>query len=503
MKKITLLAFLLISMVVSSFKSSVAQNTTFKLSDYKNPDYLYQTLDLNFGFNSGLSGYTYSGYDDNSNHSFSLNSLAGADYSRYINSPKAQGDLHIYFNAGFGSGKTNSTLTYDTYDQENNTTSSNHNERINMVALHRFYNQKQNFIEVNGALAVSYAGNSSTENSYFSGAADEAQKAKAKDFDNSLSGSFLIGKGRIEQVQDARVALYLLDDLATLNREKRTVSDEDINDLARLITKLRYKRFFDDRLRKIAEITAIDSLMQQKGIVNTADATYFTSLNDNWEYANNPIRENGHRLFTGLKASFGYRYQYDYLESGVPTDLIREKTNKDKMAELLFVIGYAYEKPTSRKWQKFASVKGSAGIHQYYQNDITTTDPDPEMETNFYSEAAPMVNVNGGFGFGYYPDSRTWLSFSWSLNSNWEKKMEGETKAEKADLQNNFNISTGPQLYAYYYLSQKLRLSFSYTGHFNYDNYAFTADIPEGYPDKATRLFWNQSVNAALTYSLF
>jgi len=498
-----LIALLFTSLVLFSVTTSVAQNTTFKLSDYKNPNYLYQSLDLNFGLDSYLSGYNYDGHQDNKDNSFVLNTRAGAVYNRYVSSPKAQGDLHVYFNAGIGSGKYNSKITYDTYNSENDTKLSNHTERLNLVGLHRFYNQKQNFIEINGELTVSNTGNSGTDKSYLSGTANASQETKVKDFDNSIRGTFLIGKGRIEQVQDARVALYLLDDLTTLNREKRPVSDEDVNDLSQLITRMKYKRFFDDRLRKIAEITAIDSFMQQKGIVSNANATYFTSLNDNWAYANNPIRENGHRLFTGLEASFGYSYHYEYLKSGIPADLIRETTNKDKMAELIMVLGYSYEKPTSRRWQNFANIKGTAGIHQYYQNHISRTDPTPETETNLYTEAAPAIKLTGDCGFGYYPNSRTWLSFRWWLNSSWEKKMEGATKAEKTDLQNNFNINTGPQLYAYYYLSEKLRLSFSYNGQFNFDNYKYTSDIPEGSVDKATRTFWNQSAYAALTYSLF
>lgn len=503
MKKINLIALLLILLVIFSLKPSVAQNTTYKLSDYKNPDYLYQSLELNFGLNSGMSANKYSGSMKDSYNSFSFNSVVGAAYNRYINSSKAQGDLFVSFNGGVGSEKFNSNLAYDTYNGEKNTKSSNHNERFNIAGLHRFYNQKQNFIEVNGALVLANSRNSGTDNTYSSGVAYASQETKIKVFENSIRGSFLVGKGRIEQVQDARLALYLLDDLAVLKREKRPVSDEDVNDLAQLITKLKYKRFFDDRLRKIAQITAIDSLLQVKGIVNSADATYFTSLNDNWEYANNPIRENGHRLFTGLEASFGYKYHYDYLKSGVPTDHIAETTNKNKMAELILVVGYSYEKPTSRKWQNFANVKGSAGIHQYYHHQVTGIDPDPGTETNLYLEATPTVNLSGDFGFGFYPNSRTWLTFSWSLHSSWEKQMDGETKAKKTDLQNNFNLHTGPQLYAYYYLSQKLKLSFSYSGYFNFDNYKYTFDIPEGSVDKATRTFWNQSVNAALTYSLF
>lgn len=502
MKTMNLIAILLASLVLFSVKTSVAQNTTFILSDYKNPDYFYQTLDFNFGFNSGLNDYNDSGNENNSYNVFSLNSQAGALYNRYINSQKAQGDLRISFNAGIGSGTSNAKYAHNAYDEIKNK-SFNHNERLDISGLHRFYNQKNNFIEINGGLGVFNRANSYSDKSYSSGTATISQERKVKDFENSISGAFLIGKGRIEQVQDARLALYLLDDLAKLKRENRPISDEDITDLAQLITRLKYKRFFDDRLRKIAEITAIDSLLQQKEIISAADATYFTSLNDNWEYANNPIRENGYRFYTGLEAKFGYDYYSEYREHEIPVELISEIKNKNKLAEYNMVLGYSYEKPTSRRWQNFANIKGSIGIHQYFKNQFARNDPDPTTETNLYSEATPTVNLSGDCGFGYYPNSRTWLSFRWWLQSSWDKKMEGETKSDKTDLQNNFNINTGPQLYAYYYLSEKLRLNFSVTGQFNFDNYKYTSDIPEGSVDKETRTIWYQSVSAALAYSLF
>jgi len=502
MKTLNLIALLLATMVLFSVKTSVAQNTTFKLSDYKNPDYLYQSLNFNFGLNNTLYGYSDKGNTENSYNSFSLNSQASAVYNRYLNSSKAQSNLSISFNAGFGSGTSNAKYAYNAYDEITNK-SFNHNERLDISGLHRFYNQKNNFIEVNGSLVLDNQVNNSNDKASFAGTVIRSEERSQNYFQNSINGSFLIGKGRIEQVQDARMALYLLDDLYKLNREKRMISDEDVNELSQLITRLKYKRFFDDRLRKIAEITAIDSLMQKKGIISAADATYFTSLNDNWEYSNNPIRGTGHRLYTGLEASFGYNYQNAFLNYLIPDKLISETAVKYTNTGLFLVLGYAYEKPTSRKWQNSASIKGEIGIHQHFENQTVKNEPDPETETKLYNETNPSLNLHGEYGFGYYPTSRTWLTLSWRLNTGWDKKMEGGSKAEKEDLLNNFYAYTGPQLYASYYLSEKLRLSFSYNGQFNFDNYKYTIDIPEGSVDNETGKYWNQSVNAALTYSLF
>jgi hypothetical protein len=503
MKNKLFASILLMSVVLSIVKTSVAQNTSFKLSEYKNPNYLYQSLDFNFGLNSGLGGFKNTSFDTYSSNDFSFSTQGGAAYTRYLNTPKAQSDLQISFNAGVGSGNSNSKNTVYENNWNNNTKSFSHWEGLNIAGVKRFYNPKQSYLEVNGSLSLSNSGNSNTYESYLSDTISSSEDSGGKRFSNAITGSLLIGKGRIEQVQDARLALYILDDLFKLNREKRTITDDDVNALAQLITALKYTRYYDSRLQNIANIIAIDSLLQKNGIVSNPDAAYFTSLNDNWQYANNPVRYSGHRFFTGLEANFSYTYRNEYKVIIIPDNLTDEATIKYKAPGLFLVLGYTYEKPTSLKWQNSASVKGSIGIKQYNQNIILRKDPTPETETELYTEAWPSVKLAAEYGFGYYPNSRTWMEFNWALTSGWDKKMEGTTKADKEDSQNQFYTQTGPQLNAYYYLSAKLRLSFYYHGYLNYDNKKYTMDIPEGANDTETRTNWGQTVNAALTYSLF
>lgn len=503
MKKTNLISLLLATLFLFSVKSSVAQNTTFKLWDYKNPDYLYQSLDLNFGLDNSLSGNLKKGAYNSSGKSFSFSSNAGAAYSRYTNSAKAQGDLSINLKLEVGSRKNNSTYNSDSYNSEVKSNSFGHNESLNLSGLHRFYNQKQNFIEVNGALSLYNSYNNSNDNQFVFDTASSTRESRFVNFRNTISGSFLIGKGRIEQVQDAQTAMYLLDDLYTLNRQKRDMSDQDVNDLAQLITKLKYKRFFDYRLRKIAEITAIDSLMQINGIISSADAAYYTSLTDNWNYANNPRRDNGHRIYTGLEANFGYIYQSDYQTNTIPVIFINDRTNKDKSAGLFLILGYSYEKPTSRKWQNSANVEGGFGIRQHNENGTLRYDPNPETDTKLYTQSFPSAYLSGNYGFGYYPTSRTWMTFNWLLNCTWDKNKEGQTKSEMKDSQNDIFTTTGPQLNAYYFLSEKLRLSFSFNGQFRFNNSKFTSDLPAGSPEKSAIKYWSQYMSASLSYSMF
>ena len=150
-------------------------------------------------------------------------------------------------------------------------------------------------------------------------------------------------------MQDARLSMYILEDLQKLNRENRLASDEDVLALARVITSLKYKRFFDNRLRKIAEITAIDSFLQKNNISGTADATYFTSLNDMWNYANNPVRNSGRRFFTGVETYYNYYYDYNHKNFQAPASDPTERTEHHSNGNISLVAGINYEKPVSIK----------------------------------------------------------------------------------------------------------------------------------------------------------
>ena len=117
------------------------------------------------------------------------------------------------------------------------------------------------------------------------------------------------GNGRIEQVQDARQAVYIYKELSKADRMSPDKTDEQILEFAKLISQLKNKRFFDSRLRRIAEIESVDSFFTAKNYIKESDATYFTTLNDYWEYGNGPVRSSGTRFSVALLPGY---YFYDY-----------------------------------------------------------------------------------------------------------------------------------------------------------------------------------------------
>lgn len=499
MKSTRIIAIIIMLIPILAFETVKAQDTTFRLSDYKNPIYFYQMLDLNFGLNSGLILSNSRISDKSGMSNLTLSSNAGATYILFINSPGTQTELRTSFFGAIGSSFYH--YNFETLNSESNSNSFSHYENLSIEGVKRFYNAKKIYFEVNGSISSNNSG--SSDNMTYKAADTVISQYIFKDklYNLNISGALLIGKGRIEQVQDARMALYLIEDLQKLNRQKQVASNEDVLALAAEITKLKYKRFFDGRLRQIAEITALDSFFQKNGLAGTTDATYFTSLTDNWNYSNNPVRNSGKRIFTGIEADYTYSYQSNSADNIVPDENPTSEVMKRRETGAFFVAGAAYEKPTSLKWQNSANLKIGFGFRQttmHFDREEIYVDPH-----SMYRETFPSVKLSGDYGFGYYPTSRTWVTFDWWVLTGWDKGMEGTSKQDKEDFRNSFYTYTGPEFHAYYYLSEKLRLSLAFTGEFRFDNFKFTNDSFEDSPDKITSTWWNQQLNAALMYSLF
>jgi hypothetical protein len=495
MKNTLPIALLLIATIVFSVKTTQAQTENFKLSDYKNPDYLYQSLVMNFNFSNGFVIQR----NGSSNNEFDLNSALGGYYLRYLNTTKRQAETQLGLNAGFSLYNANEepALNYQI-----KTKYSNHRESFQFSTSQRFYNARQLFFETSVSLNSDYNGNKRNQKSSGSIALNETYEMKQKTFLNFISAAIYIGKGRIEQVQDAQMAVFLLNDLQLLNRKNRDVSDEEVLELATLITKLKYKRFFDSRLRRIAEITAIDSFMQAKKISGITDAMYFTSLNDNWAYANNPIRQSGYRGYIGLEGNLSLRNATSSRESDIIIGYnpVYDYTDRHTGTGAFLVAGYLYEKPISLKWQKSAQIKAGFGMAREVEE---MEDHQYDLTTKNYAKLFPSISLSADYGYGFYPNTRTWATFNWTLLAGWNKLMSGVTEETKTDNNELFFAQTGPEIRVYYYFSPKLRLNANFTSQLsNFNQKRLQENVNES-DRKSNSTQWNQRLQASLSYSIF
>ncbi|MFZ2872673.1 hypothetical protein, partial [Zavarzinia sp.] len=91
----------------------------------------------------------------------------------------------------------------------------------------------------------------------------------------------------------------------------------------------------------------------------------------------------------------------------------------------------------------------------------------------------------------------------WELNGGFDQREQGTTKEDKTGLQNDFYLYTGPDFSAYYYISEKMRLSLNFNGHFSLEDTKFTGDNVPDDENRQKTVKWSQYITASLNYSLF
>lgn len=416
----------------------------FDLSIYKTPDIVRNELDFSL---SSAGNF----WDQNSSDqdSYRINGYFNSAFNRYKNTRSFIGKHEAKVNLG-GSYNKNSGVKQTSYDLSG--------EYMNRS---RFYYTNQVFFETGGDFNLSFDGE------------DPGNSANSDNTRLNASIPLRIGKGRIEPVEDARQAIYILDNLEKRKVLGQVLTESEIIEFAQLISTVKNKRFLDSRLRMIDEITAIDSFLVKNGLLASDGAPYFTTLYDFWMYGDLFKRGAGTEISGGLTGGLDYSYhKYE-------TD-----DQKDTYPFLSADVSLSYEKPVNLFWQRsaFAKLFGSYGSQRTEIIDVN--------KNRVYSAGA-----NGGYSWGYYPNSRTNLNMGINEYLTWDKT---ESANNDQVAWSNIQTQTNAFVKMYYYFSPQLRLSVEGSLGFVY------LRILE--PDTATdrdQTRWTGNFLATLTYSLF
>jgi hypothetical protein len=458
-----------------------AQLDTFNLSRYKLPDIKFRQLDLRFNL-GGNHTFFKNENEDNSSKSSTLTSNCDLNiaYRSYRNSEHLQTEQN--FNIGsspeFKKDKTDDAVTY---------WYSKMNSFLQFNSDNRFYRQHQFFFETD--IHIYGSGNwEKTDDK------TELTLTKSNDLLAEIEIPLLIGHGRIEQIQDARLAIYILEELQKAGRISRMPENEEILEFSRLISTLKNERYFDYRIRKMEEIEKVDSFLQAKGFISSPDARYFTIVNDNWDYAQGPVRESGKRISAGLVPDFSY--SHDWLERtySSPEDTNEQKINHKKMG-IRMQAAYKIEKPLNLHWQRSMSALISYG----YNKNLNTSQfsENPETKSDFGQLG---LDAAFNYGMGYYPNSRTDITGLFSLNFNQSGRKENLN--QPLEKINTYGIQPQFTLDLHYYISPQFRLNINYHIYYYYtnNNYKYENDA-ESYYFKFNAL--TQTFNAGFIYSFF
>lgn len=434
------------------------QDKSFDLSNYKFPDYKRHELELNFNsrgssykisqYNPSISGDSYiTRSQANSNSTFSLN------YEFDYLTRKRIDFLYSSFSGQFY------------YEKQNNsgvqTKQLNPNFDFEIKGSRKYYPKGDNkfFLEVAPDMKYNFDRSKKTT--------DETVNENWRSGDLYLKVDMGLGLGRMENVSDLWQGYYILEKLSQQKSLSRELNENDIFEFASFASKLKNKRFFDARLRKIAELQALDSLLHQKGLIVNSDVTYFATLNDYWFFANFQNRESG-RIIKFLLSPEYSRYYYKS-----PGSSAQISNNTKLVSELSFNCN----KQLNLFWERHLNIS----ISNRTLLDNSEPLPDNYPKSHFYSQ---MI-----FGYAFYPNTRTSFSASatyYGIDETYKPNYSTDHHTYTRNWSNHISININ----GIYYLSPQLQI---------------TGNVALGYIDKNyyTKNNSGFNYNLGLRYAIF
>ncbi|NJO92310.1 MAG: hypothetical protein HC831_27575 [Chloroflexia bacterium] len=209
----------------------------------------------------------------------------------------------------------------------------------------------------------------------------------------------------------------------------------------------------------------MDSLLQSMDLVENDDIDYFTTINDMWDFGGLQYRSAGLlflleyspklNIFDSKHNSESFDFQNDISEFDKDESLVTTLRNT-------FGAFFYLQRPFR---QKFQSNFYSSLEYGFYNSTNRYEEVLPVADTVEIVTKTRSVISEIAYGLSYYPNTRTDLGLGASIRGsrNWV--------VDKDDIQDaeyeTFDYRTELIFHFNYYISPKLRLSFSYQLHFD------------------------------------
>lgn len=465
MKSIQVFYLLFATVAITSINAQ--DYNTFDISKYYTPDIKRNKLDLNF---SGNANYTDNGFTNSKWDEFNGDFRAGLYHFTHTRKQHYE----------FGGQIEAESYVNNSEKAHGSSKSSHFDPELYLYSNYRLYFSSNVFISLGGS------GNfrkSKSDYSYEGIYPEDLEETTEKFGEYNAKIQLGTGKGRLESVEDARQAIYILENLSKRGVLTRKLTDDEIFTLSQLISSVKNKRFFDSRLHLIDEISTVDSFFVENNLLESSNASYFTTLYDYWQNGALFERLSGKEFHSFVSADFTH-LRYDKEELNINETLY----NYNKY-NLYWENRYSYEKPVNLYWQNSIFASLSVGYYQLHPG-ISEVGDFEGNNIRYY--------LRGNYSWSYYPNSRTNLS-AWANQQFGYIDMvsfENERTFENSGKFFTSFTSIGGNLN--YYISPQFRLSASTGIFFDYQKGKIrSADENDNYLN--TRV---QS-NIALTYSIY
>jgi hypothetical protein len=420
--KILLPFFCLLSAVCFS------QDSVFHLKDYKYRTKGYRSLEFNLSVSGNANSYKQSSLPEQEDRVLNIYP-SSISYGKIFSTDKR-------YHSSVISLSTSYRLQMNKSGQ-NETKSKDYQASLNWNSEDRFYGRNNWFFQVANHLyakEVFVKQKSTLQN----------VRITTPALDESLLLGF--GKGRLETVQDAQMALFILNDLKEQGLIESLPSAETINQFAQLITDINNRRVFDFRRKRIYELTQMEKFLREKGISSATDIRHFTIINDNWTLAFNPYRLSGANWYLNLKSS---------AEIGKPKETTKDDnaaTITEQYNNVLGIgprLGYENYKPINLKWQRNfgGNVSWQTGRSKInHKTTLNGTSTETKTESKQH-----QTELYAFYGIGFFPNNRTKLNAAIDVRAT---KYQYELAAinNRTFLRPSFNFSTD------YFINYRTRL---------------------------------------------
>jgi hypothetical protein len=434
---------LLFSACACASFSAIAQDSSFQLKNYKYRTEGFQALALEFGMGGHASGQQQAAGTKTKGNSFTIQPTA-VSYNRFRSTDKKLQQAGITAGASFST----SNVEYDKKESKYRSGSA----VIGWNISERYFSKGQWFLELGHAANVNTGG---------SKVRDTLRDNRSRNPNLGANVSVGIGKGRIEAVQDAQMAMYILNDLQQQGLLQQPADAATTLELARLITDINNRRVFDSRRRRIYELTRIDEFLRNKGLVEKTDIRVFTTINDNWALAFNPQRLSGTSWYVRLQPSISWNKNYrNFKEATVNTEYNATGTSISWTPD----IGIVRYTPVNLHWQRnmgatltWNQYRIASKVKQVAQSGTTETKETTKPST---------LNGNLFYNIGYFPNNRTLVQAGTNIlvqHSILDQKLN--TITSQTEIRPTLNLS------ADYFISYNTRLSLQgYAYHNSFQN---------------------------------
>jgi hypothetical protein len=416
---------IILAFIINLSGEAIGQSN-YNLSDYKLPRLKRQLLEVEFDLNGSNNSLQRS--DD---RDFDMGAFRGGlklNYQYYLNTDRVQRSL--FSNASIATA--NESYSHHQFYQ-----SSNLHRNFNVDAVNRYYFHNRYFVETNFRGDINKA---------FRQWQNDWEDRNNPSFEYRLEVPLKIGWGRIEQVQDARQAIYIVDELTGIGRMQQDLSRDEMYEFANLISELHNRRFFDSRLKTIDNLEKLDQFLTSRNYITASDVRYFSTLADMWAYGSHTIRRSGNRLSLEIIPAYFFSHQENSTTHVNYGDSEESRTNKDY--SLKTGIQFEHEKPLNLTWQNALQLKAYIGKDISVVENSTGDDPISFEQSYLETGIRHMM--------GYFPNTRTDATFSTRLDY---KKYAGSYDDDWGV--NGFEIQTAVQIQLNYYISPRFRLSAS------------------------------------------